>query len=98
MSFGLRVKTNNKGAVIDTSNGVEAFTLASIFTVGAGASGSVAFPEYVGFYFHITELGVGLEGRACHRTEVTYPSGVPTVTYTSQSDSTAATKIMVFAT
>ena len=96
MSYGLRIPANDKGAVIDTSNGVEAFSLAAILTVGGGASGSVAFPEYVGFNLHVTELGVGLSGSTCHSATVSYPNGTPTVSYTTGGS--AATKIMVFAT
>jgi len=96
VSYGLRILANDKGAAIDTSNGVEAFTLASIFTVAGGASGSVAFPEYVGFNLHVTELGLGLGGTACHSTSVSYPGGIPTIAY--MSGSTSATQITVFAT
>jgi hypothetical protein len=96
MSFGLRILANDQGATIDSTIGVEAFTLVHMFTVTG--SGSLAFPDYEGFLLHTTEIGVGIGGRFCHRTSVSYPSGIPTVTYTAQVSPTAATMIMVFAT
>lgn len=90
MSFGLRVWDSAGRTVIDTTyvGGVYAGTVQA----SVGSSGSMAFPDLTGRQVRTYNTGAG-----GHNFSVTYPGGVPTISWTPRPRQRTPSVALVFA-
>lgn len=107
MTFGLRIKANDSGAVFDTSSNVAGFALVDSFRVADGVSGSKTYPELAGFTIFTNEIAeASLVWNNQHigvhtvTVDMVVEGGVtcPRVNYTDAARGAPFTRIYVFAT
>ena len=94
MTYGIIVNQSN-GAVFDgTTAGAQ---LIDIVLLANGASGTLTYPSFVGFTLIVGKTNISKPILNHHVTSITYPSGVPTISYSPPSSNGAATELLVFA-
>jgi hypothetical protein len=84
MSYGVRVWNASGSLIFDGEK--YAIMLADVITLTTGtATGSKAYPELIGFTLYTQQVfstSVGGRNHHMHLVAVTYPGGIPTVSWT----------------
>jgi hypothetical protein len=94
VTYGIIINQDN-GSVFDGTTA--AAQLIDIALLANGSSGTLTYSNFVGYTLIVGKTNVSKPILNHHVTSITYPSGVPTISYNPPSSNGAATELLVFA-